>query len=164
MVRWAWDFGRFGSLRLHHWLRSDDKRFKHDHPSDFATLVLRGSYQDIGYHPCTDNHGQSDSAPVAVQPYTDEHGFLHCPQCHQSCTPDGMSIVQQMTPGKYAYRRAEYRHTVSVNPGGCWTLLWFFPERRNWGFWVPRKLDGRMKFKKSNKFFLEHGHHPCDQP
>ena len=35
------------SIRLHEWHRSDDKRFFHDHPWHFVTLVLRGSYTDV---------------------------------------------------------------------------------------------------------------------
>lgn len=35
------------SIRVHRWLRSDDKRFMHNHPWWFVTFVLRGSYQDI---------------------------------------------------------------------------------------------------------------------
>lgn len=35
------------SIRLHEWHRSDDKRFMHDHPWHFITLVLRGSYTDV---------------------------------------------------------------------------------------------------------------------
>ena len=35
------------SIRLHEWHRSDDKRFMHDHPWHFVTLVLRGSYTDV---------------------------------------------------------------------------------------------------------------------
>jgi hypothetical protein len=38
---------RWGSLRLHQWLASDDLRNPHDHAWDFLTLVLRGSYTDI---------------------------------------------------------------------------------------------------------------------
>jgi hypothetical protein len=123
MERWYLGLGRLGSIRLHHWFRSDDRRFKHDHPSDFITLILKGSYTDLG----------------------DEHD-------------------ERMTPGTVRRRRAEHRHTVAVDPGGCWTLCFFFPNRRPWGFWVPRRLDGTLKFKKANKFFHEHGHHPCDQP
>ncbi len=37
-----------GSVRIHHWLHSDDMRFKHDHPWWFITLVLWGGYQDCG--------------------------------------------------------------------------------------------------------------------
>jgi hypothetical protein len=35
------------SIRVHEWYRSDDKRFFHDHPYWFFTLVLRGSYTDV---------------------------------------------------------------------------------------------------------------------
>lgn len=35
------------SIRVHEWHRSDDKRFMHDHPWHFITLVLRGSYTDV---------------------------------------------------------------------------------------------------------------------
>src|ERR1700722_4369121 len=59
-------------------------------------------------------------------------------------------------PGSVRFRRATYRHTVQVDPGGCWTLLLTGPERREWGFWV----GGR--FRKRNKYFYEHGHHPCE--
>jgi hypothetical protein len=44
--RWVLPLGPLGSLRLHHWLASDDLRAYHDHPSHFATLVLRGGYWD----------------------------------------------------------------------------------------------------------------------
>jgi hypothetical protein len=35
------------SIRIHVWHRSDDKRFFHDHPFSFITVVLRGSYTDV---------------------------------------------------------------------------------------------------------------------
>lgn len=44
--RWILDLGPLGSLRLHHFLRSDDARAHHDHPWWFLTLVLKGSYVD----------------------------------------------------------------------------------------------------------------------
>lgn len=44
--RWLLNLGLF-SIRLHLWLRSDDKRHMHDHPWSFVTLVLRGSYVDV---------------------------------------------------------------------------------------------------------------------
>lgn len=34
------------SVRLHHWFASDDDRSMHDHPWDFVTIPLRGSYLD----------------------------------------------------------------------------------------------------------------------
>lgn len=46
MYRWVLNLGLF-SVRLHKWIRSDDKRFYHDHPWPFITIVLRGSYTDV---------------------------------------------------------------------------------------------------------------------
>lgn len=46
MYRWVFDFKLF-SVRLHKWLRSDDKRAFHNHPWSFITIVLRGSYTDV---------------------------------------------------------------------------------------------------------------------
>jgi hypothetical protein len=38
---------RWASIRLHHWLHSDDARAMHDHTWWFVTLILKGSYADI---------------------------------------------------------------------------------------------------------------------
>jgi hypothetical protein len=46
MFRWVLVFFGF-SIRLHKWLRSDDKRFFHDHPWNFLVIVLRGGYADV---------------------------------------------------------------------------------------------------------------------
>jgi hypothetical protein len=32
------------SLRLHHWIRSDDNRYLHDHAGNFISVVLWGEY------------------------------------------------------------------------------------------------------------------------
>lgn len=37
----------WGSIRLHHWLHSDDDRAMHDHTWAFTTLILRGGYTDM---------------------------------------------------------------------------------------------------------------------
>ena len=46
MVRWVFNFWLF-AIRIHHWIRSDDKRFFHDHPWGFITIVLQGGYTDV---------------------------------------------------------------------------------------------------------------------
>lgn len=125
--RWVVPLGPLGSIRLHHWLRSDDARAAHDHPSDFVTVVLAGRYADIRER------------------------------------DDGTVATDELRAGSVRYRRAEHRHRVVVPPTGCWTLLWFSPPRRNWGFYVPRAIGG-FRFLKSHKWFLSYGHHPCDQP
>lgn len=105
----------FGSLRIHHWLSSDDDRNFHDHPWWFITLVLSGEYTDV--------------------------------------SPQGR---ESMTPGRIRFRPALHKHTVEVKPPGCWTIVLTGSHVRFWGFHVGGK------FVKSNKYFLEHGHHPCN--
>lgn len=34
------------SFRVHHWMKSDDPRYLHDHPWWFLTFVVRGGYYD----------------------------------------------------------------------------------------------------------------------
>lgn len=46
MKRWVF-VTPLGSLRLHHFLRSDVDRHPHDHPWWFITLVLKGEYTDL---------------------------------------------------------------------------------------------------------------------
>ena len=31
----------------HHWLRSDDRRFFHDHASNFVSIILKGHYKNV---------------------------------------------------------------------------------------------------------------------
>jgi hypothetical protein len=47
MERWVLDFHYF-SIRLHHWFKSDDDLYKHDHAWWFYTWVISGSYTDVG--------------------------------------------------------------------------------------------------------------------
>ena len=44
--RWVFIFFGF-AIRIHKWIRSDDKRYMHNHPWWFRTFVLKGSYTDV---------------------------------------------------------------------------------------------------------------------
>jgi hypothetical protein len=46
VIRWRLEIDGLGSVRVHHWLASDDPRAVHDHPWWFLTLVLHGGYTD----------------------------------------------------------------------------------------------------------------------
>ena len=45
MERWVLGLFFF-SIRVHHWFRSDDDKYFHDHPWWFWTFVVRGGYLD----------------------------------------------------------------------------------------------------------------------
>lgn len=45
---YRWMIVLFGySIRLHHWIKSDDRRYFHDHGCDFLSIVLKGSYTNV---------------------------------------------------------------------------------------------------------------------
>lgn len=46
LYRWTFLFFGF-SLRIHHWIRSDDRRFFHDHACDFISVILKGRYTNV---------------------------------------------------------------------------------------------------------------------
>ena len=46
LVRWTFLF--FGySVRIHHWIKSDDNRFFHDHSANLLSIVLYGRYWNV---------------------------------------------------------------------------------------------------------------------
>ena len=46
LYRWTFIFFGF-SIRLHHWIKSDDRRFFHDHSCDLISVVLKGKYKNV---------------------------------------------------------------------------------------------------------------------
>jgi len=43
-----WTLIVFGfSIRLHHWIKSDDRRFFHDHSCNLTSIVLKGQYKNV---------------------------------------------------------------------------------------------------------------------
>lgn len=46
LIRWTFLF--FGySIRIHKWIRSDDKRFFHDHSCNLISMILKGWYYNV---------------------------------------------------------------------------------------------------------------------
>jgi len=46
LYRWTFIFSGY-SIRLHHWLRSDDNRFFHDHACDLISIIIKGYYYNV---------------------------------------------------------------------------------------------------------------------
>lgn len=114
--RWIFEFWFF-SIRIHHWVCSDDLRSYHDHPFWFFRFILSGGYID---------HSPSGS--------------------------------KRFRRGNCGLVKANYKHKVEVDKGGCWSLLITFPEVKEWGFW---KDD---EYYRSDIYFKKHGDdgHQCD--
>lgn len=127
----------FFNIRIHHFLRSDDKRYFHDHAWDFWTFVLKGYYYDV--------------SPLLKE--TDESKQY---QFYDKSM--GEIVIRRLRSRFNLYKvSAEHRHYVHVPKNGCWTLVFNLQKRRNWGFWV------NGKFKRPLKYFYKFGHPPCDE-
>lgn len=70
-------------------------------------------------------------------------------------------LMDWLRVGSIRYRKAEHRHIVELMHNPTWTLLWFAPDRRDWGFYKPRKIGG-FRFVPRHKWFTWMGHHQCD--
>ena len=45
---YRWTFLFFGySIRLHHWIKSDDRRYFHDHACDLLSIIIKGKYFNV---------------------------------------------------------------------------------------------------------------------
>ncbi len=108
--RWTLNLWLF-SIRVHQWIRGDDKRFMHDHPWHFITLVVRGSYTDVS------------------QRIVGEYKFPNGPTLYPT-----EFIRDKLTAGSIRFRRASHSHYVETS--GAWTVLLCSMPVRQWGFWV----------------------------
>jgi hypothetical protein len=109
--RWRLETPWF-SIRLHHWFASDDDRSMHDHPWDFITIPLRGSYLDEHY---TRRSGDPDDVEIDVP------------------------TAERVRVGRIYYRPSTHAHWVHLDRGRVWTLVLTGPKIRRWGFWVKDK-------------------------
>ena len=74
LIRWTLIFFNY-SIRLHHWLGSDEDRAFHDHPWNFISILLKGSYANV-----TPSGRTEVSAPFAwCSRATDRH-YLDIPK------------------------------------------------------------------------------------
>jgi hypothetical protein len=45
---YRWTLILFGySIRIHHWIKSDDRRYFHDHACDLISIILKGQYLNV---------------------------------------------------------------------------------------------------------------------
>ena len=45
---YRWTLVVFGyTIRLHHWIKSDDRRYFHDHSCDLISIVIKGQYYNV---------------------------------------------------------------------------------------------------------------------
>lgn len=115
----AWLANKLPNLYLHRFLRDDDDRALHDHPSWAASLILHGAYIEHtigagGIHTWT----QYDAGAFRVLPTRHAHRI----ELLREMVHNGDPIVRRTDP-----------------PAPCWTLFLMGPMVREWGFHCPHR-------------------------
>jgi hypothetical protein len=117
MHRWILKlpFGR--QIRVHNILKDDEDRELHDHPFDFVSVMLKGSYREMTPH-----------LDDIMRDMSTKGAWIQFPT--------------RYTAPCFLYRKAEDLHRLT-EVKDTWTLVFAGPRRRMWGFskgpgdWTP---------------------------
>ena len=135
LIRWTFIF--FGySMRIHHWIKSDDNRYFHDHSADLLSIVLKGQYWNV--KPIDPDKNPDDIVDVYGDDCTGyEHWYKD--ENQNKCYVEGIlnSWNNFFHMGRSIwFSKAEDRHYLKIPEGGAWTLMFEGRPRHKWGFYV----------------------------
>lgn len=157
LIRWTLII--FGyTLRLHHWIKSDDNRYFHDHSSWLISIVLKGHYWNVkpikpDSTPCIDEiNGKlmSEDLPQNTLETRNE----------KYCYVEGMFNSKRNffhLNNSIWFSKATDRHWLCIPKGGAWTLLIEGRPQIKWGFWVINKKTGKLVKWRPLRYFHKFG-------
>jgi hypothetical protein len=118
------------SIRLHHWIRSDDKRFYHDHAADLISIVLKGSYFNV--NPIEINKSPSEMvADIDNDGELTDNTIVHYVNGIFNSWKNFFNMRNSIW-----FSKAETQHFLDIPKGGAWTLLLEGKKYHKWGFYV----------------------------
>lgn len=126
---------RFGGVKLHHILRSDDDRDLHDHPWSFLSIILWGGYWEHRERDCPAR--PLDGGPHLA--FERERGGArnlvrnYCRYC--GLARANWTRRTWYGPGAILWRPLPSVHRLELPAGRtAWSLVFTGPKRREWGF------------------------------
>lgn len=166
LIRWT--FILFGySIRIHHWLRSDDKRYFHDHSANLLSIVLKGCYLNVV---------PIDETKPPQYKISNDKKYIHFKTAEGKDVKSlylGHNTKYNFVEGMFNswknfiqcwnrsiwFSKATDRHYLSIPKSGAWTLLFEGRKYHKWGFYVPRKRDKEQIVRKMRplKYFHTYG-------
>ena len=137
LIRWTFIF--FGySMRIHHWIKSDDDRYFHDHSANLLSIVLKGKYWNVKPLDPKNPDGKRKWCYVEGM-FNSWDNFIHM----------GRSIW---------YSKAEDLHYLSIPEGGAWTLMFEGRPKQKWGFivnghkWRPLRYFHKFGIRQTEDY------------
>jgi hypothetical protein len=133
---YRWTFIFFGyTIRLHHWLRSDDNRYFHDHSTNLISIVLKGRYWNV-------TPAKEDSVPYNSGDKIMASDLKNCTHYFRSETYNYVEGVFNSFKNflhlrnSIWYSKATKKHWLCIPKEGAWTLLLCSRPYHKWGFYV----------------------------
>lgn len=126
LIRWTFLFFGF-SIRIHHWIKSDDKRFFHDHSADLISIVLKGKYWNV--KPIDESKNPSE--------FCSQNGVLV-----RNIKPIGVEGIFNSFYNFFHmnksiwFSKATDKHYLDIPHDGAWTLMLEGRPYHKWGFYV----------------------------
>jgi hypothetical protein len=122
---------RWGNIFLHNICRSDDDPDPHDHPWNFLTIVLKGSYYDEAYDFLArdlskqggETYDASYGKKLGLLPWFNE----------QPGARERQGFSRRVRRFRPTYRKATHIHRVILNKP-VWSLVFTGKTFRPWGF------------------------------
>ena len=131
LIRWTFIF--FGySMRIHHWIKSDDRRYFHDHSADLLSIVLKGEYDNVV--PYEVNKPPIIEVPAHLQKHFGKRR-INQRKCHVEGIFNSWKNFIHMNKSIW-FSKAEQQHYLDIPKGGAWTLMFEGKPRHKWGFYV----------------------------
>ena len=140
LIRWT--FILFGySMRIHHWIKSDDDRYFHDHSADLLSIVLKGKYWNVKPYDKTKNPDAYVKVEPKICPWTndDNEKMPSLVRNQKTCYVEGIfnSWHNFFHMGwSIWFSKAEDLHYLKIPKGGAWTLMFEGRPKQKWGFIV----------------------------
>ena len=133
LIRWTFIF--FGySMRIHHWIKSDDNRYFHDHSANLLSIVLKGHYWNV--KPYEDNKNPDDT--VTIWKDGTPYEVKNQRKCHVEGIFNSWKNFFNMNDSIW-FSKAEDLHYLQIPKSGAWTLMFEGRPKIKWGFIVNGK-------------------------
>ena len=151
LIRWT--FILFGySIRIHHWIKSDDDRYFHDHSANLLSIVLKGQYWNV--KPYDNTKSPNDYLPFYTK---DGKDLLNQRWCYVEGIFNSWHSFFHMKDSIW-FSKAEDLHYLRIPKGGAWTLMFEGKPKQKWGFivnghkWRPLRYFHKFGIRQDKEY------------
>lgn len=154
---YRWTVVLFGyTIRLHHWIKSDDNRYFHDHSSWLISIVLRGYYWNVTPEKPNSTPSIGVDKFMAADLKRNTIYFRHETYNYVEGMFNSWKNFWHLKNSIW-FSKATDRHWLCIPKEGAWTLLIEGRPQIKWGFWVKNSKTGELVKWRPLRYFHKFG-------